>query len=91
MKHRSKDRPIGKCKGCSLNMRTSCAAGMEPKAAWNHGSCRSLNDASVLEAFYNAEPLTGAKAARQRRRRRARQAHTARHYNGQVFAPTRQA
>ncbi len=89
MKHHSAERPIGKCKGCCLNMRTFCAAGLKPKAAWGRGRCRKLNDQSALEAFLNAAPPGGAKAAKLQRRAKAAQVQTAPHYNGLVFTPAR--
>ncbi len=91
MKHRSADRPIGKCKGCSLNMRTFCAAGLEPKAEWDRGRCRKLNDAAALEAFLNASPPEGAKAAKLQRRAKAAAMQTEPHHNGLVFVPARTA
>lgn len=71
MKHHAFGRPVGKCKGCALNLRTICAAGCDPKSQWSGGSCPSMNDLSLLAAFLNPAPVTGAKAARQVRQARA--------------------
>jgi hypothetical protein len=87
MKHHARERPIGKCKGCCLNMRTFCAAGLEPKNQWNKGRCKNRNDRSLLEVFQNPPALTGAKAAKLSRRARAARMRTKRHVDGQVFAP----
>ncbi len=89
MKHHSTGRPIGKCKGCCLNLRTSCAAGLDPKTEWARGRCRSCNDQAVLEAYRNPPPLTGAKAAKVQRRVRAVETAGEPHHNGVVFAPAR--
>ena len=54
MKHHAAGRPIGKCKGCCLNMRTFCAAGMEPKSDWDRGRSRKLRASGArarLKAF----------------------------------------
>jgi hypothetical protein len=89
MKHHSADRPIGKCKGCCLNMRTLCAAGLQPKKEWDRGRCRKLNDQAALEAYLAAAPPQGAKAAKLARRAKAAEMQTEPHYNGLVFAPAR--
>lgn len=86
MKHHAAGRPIGKCKGCCLNMRTFCAAGMEPKSEWDRGRCRSQDDAAVLESFYRPVPLTGGKAAKLARRRKAVEVSTRPRCNGR-FVP----
>ena len=85
MKSHRRGRPIGKCKGCCLNMRSFCAAGLEPKSQWSSGRCRSRNDGAVLEAFYRPAPLTGAKAARLARQAKAATASTEPHYNGRLL------
>jgi len=91
MKHHSADRPIGKCKGCLLNMRTLCAAGLAPKEEWARGRCRKLNDQAALEAYLAAAPPEGAKAAKAARRTKAAQMQTEPHHNGLVFVPARTA
>lgn len=84
MKHHAAGRPIGKCKGCCLNMRSFCAAGLEPKSEWSRGRCRSQDDAAVLEAFYRPSPATGEKAAKLARRAKAAQTATKPRCNGRV-------
>jgi hypothetical protein len=89
MKHHTFGRPIGKCKGCCLNLRTICAAGLDPKSEWDRGRCRFRNQRDLLDRFYNPVLPMGAKAAKTQRRARAVAAETAPHYDGQVFAPAR--
>jgi len=84
MKHHVVERPIGKCKGCCLNMRTFCAAGLEPKNEWSRGRCRCRDDESVLERYYESVPATGRKAAKLRRRAKAVQVSTRTHENGRI-------
>lgn len=91
MKHHSAERPIGKCKGCCLNLRTQCAAGVMPKDEWARGRCRSWNDADALDAFLNAEPPVGAELAKLARRRKAAAMRTEPHHDGLVFVPARSA
>jgi hypothetical protein len=90
MKHHDAFRPIGKCKGCCLNQKTRCAAGLEPKAQWSRRRCRSFDDQELLARLqYQSEP-TGAKLARRRRQTAADQADTHPHYNG-VLDPGKMA
>jgi hypothetical protein len=89
MKHHAPGRPIGKCKGCCLNMRTFCAANLEPKAQWSKRRCKSRNDQSLLEAYLNPPAASGAKAAKLSRRTKAAHMNTVPHFDGQVFAPAR--
>lgn len=82
MKHHANGRPIGKCKGCCLNLRRICAAGLEPKTVWSRGRCKRYNDQALLAASARPDPPVGAKAAKNRRRRKAIQEHTEPHHNG---------
>ena len=88
MKHHANGRPIGKCKGCCLNLRRLCAAGLEPKTVWSRGRCGRYNDQALLAACLEAGPPVGAKAAKHRRRRQAIRKHTEPHHNG-VGSPAR--
>jgi len=91
MKHHDVSRPIGKCKGCCLNQRTSCAAGLEPKAVWDRRKCRHYNDRELLVQLAAAAAApSGAKLARQRRKVKADLMATEPHYNG-VLDPGKMA
>ena len=89
MKHHAKGRPIGKCKGCCLNMRKFCAADLDPAEVWSHGRCRACNDPSYLDRFYQPTPVAGAEAAREARRAKATSTKTEPHYDGHIFTPAR--
>ena len=89
MKHHAAGRPIGKCKGCCLNMKTFCAAALDPKMQWDRGKCPARDDQAILEAYMRAEPPTGAKAARLRRRARAALTLSEPHHNGLTYVPAR--
>ena len=84
MKHHASGRPIGKCKGCCLNMRTFCAGRLEPKTQWNKGRCHRFDDRALLEETRHPIPPSGAKAAKLARRERAMQLKTEPHYNGHL-------
>lgn len=84
MKHHAKSRPVGKCKGCCLNMRTFCAAGKSPKDEWDEGRCKAFGDKEKLEAFLNPAPATGAKAAKLQRRAKALELRRSSHHNGHL-------
>jgi hypothetical protein len=89
MKHHSSGRPIGKCKGCCLNLKRICAAGLDPKSQWKKGRCRDFGDSRMLEAFLHPAAPTGAKAARLQRKARALVGGTQPHHDGQLFVPVR--
>lgn len=70
MKHHAFGRPIGKCKGCVLNLRRTCAAGVDPRGQWVRGHCALANNTSQLEAYLFPAPPIGAKAAKLARKAR---------------------
>ena len=81
MKHHDASRPIGKCKGCCLNFKTYCRAGLEPKAVWDRGRCKHHGDGDLLERLQQAPGPRGAKLARRQRQVRARRRATEPHHN----------
>jgi len=91
MKHHDARRPIGKCKGCCLNQRTVCLAGLEPKKVWDRRSCRHYNNAELLaELASGGGAPSGAELARMRRKAKADRTATEPHYNG-VLDPGKMA
>jgi len=90
MKSPHSPRPIGKCKGCCLNYKKFCKAGLFPKAEWNKGRCKHYNDKELLEKILIAPAPTGARAARLKRKARAASAATEPHHNG-VLDPGKMA
>jgi hypothetical protein len=90
MKHHDACRPIGKCKGCCLNLRTVCAAGLLPKDQWRHGRCNRYGDAALLAELRDRPGPSGAKLAYLKRRQRAVLTLTEPHYNG-VLDPGKMA
>lgn len=85
MKHHDSLRPIGKCKGCSLNLRRICAAALEPKAQWSRGPCPCFGKQETLTET-NKFSLNGAKFSRLLRRSKALQASGKPRRNGKVYA-----
>jgi len=90
MKHHDVCRPIGKCKGCCLNFKTYCLAGLEPINQWDRGRCRSYGDAGLMDRILHQPAPTGAKLTRLRRRTRAKALAGVPHYNG-VLDPGKMA
>lgn len=90
MKHHDPHRPIGKCKGCCLNLKASCAAGFRPKAEWDHGKCRHFDDQALLAEILSRPAPNGAKLARLHRKAKAERTATEPHYNG-VLDPGKMA
>lgn len=90
MKHRDPLRPIGKCKGCCLNFKTHCKAGLAPKATWDHSRCKHYGDMAMLQAMAAVSPPEGAHLAKLRRKARASATAAEPHYNG-VLDPGKMA
>ena len=90
MKHHESSRPIGRCKGCCLNLRTHCAAELLPKSVWARGSCKRYNDGALLEQIKAGAGPTGAALAKRKRQARAVLSGTEPHYNG-VLDPAKLA
>jgi hypothetical protein len=82
MKHHDPLRPVGKCKGCCLNLKKQCLARLAPKAQWNKGRCRSYDDQALLARLLSQPQPSGAKLARQVRRAKAIEKAGQPHYNG---------
>jgi hypothetical protein len=91
MKHHDPARPIGKCKGCCLNRKTTCAAGLEPKAQWARGRCRLHDNREAMRQIQESGSPTGAKAARNARQTKAVAAKSVPHHDGHIFTPARRA
>ena len=85
MKHHDALRPIGRCKGCSLNLRRTCAAALEPKVQWSKGQCPSFGNQEILTQT-SKFALSGAKFSRLLRRSQALQASAKPRGNGRVYA-----
>ena len=84
MKHHDARRPVGKCKGCCLNLKSLCAAGFEPLSQIRHGSCSHYDDAALLERVLNRPAPQGIRLARARRQQKAVTSAGKPHYNGNV-------
>ena len=82
MKHHDPRRPIGKCKGCCLNFKASCAGGFLPEERWNGRRCKHYGDAELLEQVLSRPEPTGARRARVARKGKAAAMATEPHYNG---------
>ena len=90
MKHHDDGRPIGKCKGCCLNYKTICAAGLGPKHQWRHGRCNRYGDAKLLAEVLEKTDPVGSELARLKRKAKAAEAGTSPHHN-EVLDPAKMA
>ena len=46
---KSNGKPVGKCKGCPLNLRTACAIHSNPSEIWAKGRCKDYGKEELLE------------------------------------------
>ena len=79
MKRSSK--PIGKCKGCELNVRDRCAAFEWPMAQWAKGKCKGYNDAELI-ARHGAQAEDTLVTPRERRQELFKLKKTEPHWQG---------
>lgn len=71
-KHAS-SKPIGKCHGCPMNLKKSCAVFSNPREQWSHGSkpCKGFMNQALYqhwldEQMQKAPPETGKEARREK-------------------------
>ena len=72
---------VPKCRGCELNRRSFCAAGLEPYTEWDGGRCR-LRNCGLAEVISSRFVPVGARAAKEQRRARATVLATKSHADG---------
>ncbi len=82
MKHHDPARPVGKCKGCCLNARTRCMAGLEPKAVWDKGRCKHYDDEQLLADILQRPEPAGIYRGKLQRKAKALVTATEPHHNG---------
>jgi hypothetical protein len=82
MHSRNSGKPIGKCKGCPLNLKKRCAVFSNPFEMWQKGKCRGYGDEALLAEHVAAQAAVDAKQAKAARRETARRRKTEPHHDG---------
>ena len=75
-------KPIGKCKGCELNLRDRCAAFEWPREQWTRSKCRGYNDPELIAACQAQSEGAAPVTSRERRQALFKLKQTEPHYQG---------
>lgn len=75
-------RPIGKCKGCPLNLKKRCAVFAHPHEQWSRGRCKGYMNTQMYADYLEEQSKTHDKTAREIRREKAAERKTTPHQDG---------
>ena len=82
MHSQNSPKPIGKCKGCPLNLKKRCGLFTHPAQMWARGTCRAYMDEQLHAGYLARQTQFQAKTPKELRRERARKRQSEPHYNG---------
>jgi hypothetical protein len=75
-------KPVKACLGCELNLNHRCAVFDHPMLKWKNRRCEGYNDPETIARYRQSLHPEGAKARKQQRAQKARQARTGEHNDG---------
>ena len=75
-------KPVKSCYGCALNQGHRCAVFDLPMLKWKNRRCEGYNDPETIARYRQSLGPEGAKARKQQRAQKARQARTGEHTDG---------
>ncbi len=76
--------PIGKCKGCPMNLKKRCAVFSRPQEQWSHGHCKGFMNEALYTHYLEEQMLTPPKTHKELRQEKAAELKTVSHQNGTV-------
>jgi len=82
MSHRRSYSPIGKCKGCPLNLKKSCGVFPNPKAEWDKGKCKGFMNEELHAEYLKQQSEFHAKTPKEIRQEVAKRRKSEPHYDG---------
>jgi hypothetical protein len=77
-------KPIGKCKGCPLNLKQRCGIFARPGRMWAKGKCRGYKSEKLYARYVEQQARFHAKTPKDLRREGARRRKAEPHYDGIV-------
>ena len=83
MRRRDPHRPIGKCKGCPLNLRKRCGVFQDPKEQWDRGKCKGFMNEELHAEYLQKQSEFHAKTPKEIRQEKSRRNKTEPHHDGQ--------
>ena len=75
-------RPIGKCKGCPLNLKKRCVVFEHPHEQWSKGRCKGYMNEQMHTHYLEERAKTHEKTSRDIRREQAAERKTISHQDG---------
>jgi hypothetical protein len=85
MRHRHPYSPIGKCKGCPLNLRKRCAIFPNPLEQWEKGKkCEGYMNEELHSRYLKEQAEAREKTAKDVRREKATKAKTEPHHDSRL-------
>ena len=76
--------PVGKCKGCPLNLKKRCAVFSHPQEQWAHGHCKGFMNEPLYRQYLEEQTQASPKSHKEIRQEKAAERKTVAHQNGQV-------
>jgi len=81
--HSDADRkPIGKCHGCPLNLKKTCAVFDHPHEQWARGRCKGFMNTEMFEAYLAEQAKGHQKTHKEERREKQEERKTIAHADG---------
>lgn len=75
-------RPIGKCKGCPLNLKKRCAVFEHPHEQWSKGRCKGYMNQELYARYLNEQSRPHEKTPKDVRKEKAAERKAIPHQDG---------
>ena len=75
-------KPIGKCKGCPLNQKSSCAVFLYPHKEWSHGHCKGYMNVALYTHYLDERMQVQEKSHKEIRQEKMAALRTVEHQDG---------
>jgi hypothetical protein len=82
MKHQNRLKPIGKCKGCPLNIKKRCGVFLHPKEMWDRGRCKGFMNDELYADYLEKQEQFHAKTPRELRQEQSKRNKAEPHHDG---------
>jgi len=75
-------KPIGKCKGCPLNLKKRCGLFDHPREKWAKGKCNGYMNEQLYAQYLEQQAEPPKRTLKEIRQEKAAQRNTEPHYDG---------
>jgi hypothetical protein len=84
MRHRHPHSPIGKCRGCPLNLRKRCAVFTNPLKQWENGKCEGYMNEELYARYLKEQAERHEKTSKEVRREKTAKTKTEPHHDSLI-------